>query len=159
MISSHNPQRTMPRSHRVHFVLLLASVLLAGCGKKEAPAPPPAPAMETMEAAKVDTAHQAAAEGKPTPIAGAAAAGQKIFYSTTYGKIKDACASCHTDGLPTTKDTRLRPGHTLAGVTSRTSTWNGEFKGEALAKNAYGATVCAVMYLHKGNDVATVLPK
>jgi mono/diheme cytochrome c family protein len=92
-------------------------------------------------------------------IAGLAADGQKIFYSTRYGKIKDACSSCHTDGQPMTKDTRLRAAHTLVGVTSRTSAWNGQWKGGALAKNAYGATMCAVMYLHKGDDMATVMPK
>lgn len=115
--------------------------------------------METVQAAKTDTSHQAASEGKPAPITGLAAAGQKIFYSTTYGKIKDACASCHTDGLPTTKDTRIRSGHTLVGVTNRTSTWNGQFKGDALAKNAFGGTMCAVMYLHKGNAITTVMSK
>ncbi len=113
----------------------------------------------TPQPPRIDTSHPVIGEGKPLPIAALAAAGQKIFYSTTYGKIKDACASCHTDGLPTTKDTRIRSGHTLVGVTNRTTTWNGQFKGDALAKNAFGGTMCAVMYLHKSDAIATVMSK
>ena len=144
-----------------HLTLSIASIvifaaMLGGCSKKEETATTNTDTSQA--AASKDTSHTAAA-GAATLMTGAAADGQKIFYSTTYGKIKDACASCHTDGQPATKDTRLRSGHTLAGVTSRPSTWNGQFKGDALQKNAYGATMCAVMYQHKGDDMATVMPK
>jgi mono/diheme cytochrome c family protein len=108
--------------------------------------------------AVVDSAKQVPAQPPTSSMSNLALAGQKIFYSTTYGKIKDACASCHVDGEAATKDARLRPGHTLVGISSRNSTWNGAFKGEALKKNAYGATMCAVMYEHKGDDLATVIP-
>ncbi len=131
---------------------------LAGCERRET-----AVTKDTTQSA-IDTTKQAVvpqpakAQG-PAVISGAALDGQKIFYSTTYGKIKVSCASCHTDGQPATVDTRWRVGHTLVGVTSRTSTWNGAFKGDALQKNAYGATMCAVMYEHKGDDMATVMPQ
>ena len=105
-----------------------------------------------------DTSH-AATTTATTAITGKALDGQKIYYNTAYGKIKVACAGCHTDGQPTTQDTRLRPGHTLVGITSRTSTWNGQFTGATLQPNAYGATACAVMYQHKGKDVASVMPQ
>jgi len=145
--------------HILTFTLFFAmtSVFIA-CGKKQETAT----TTDTGTASRttVDSAAKpAAAESKPAEISGAALAGQKIFYSTSYGKIKNACASCHTDGQPTTKDARLRTGHTLVGIPSRTSTWNGQLKGDALAKNAYGATLCAVMYQHRGNDLATVMPK
>ncbi len=134
--------------------------LHAGCSKNEqgASANPDTVsknvALDTgKQAAPSQTAQSSAA------LSGLALAGQKIFYNTGYGSIKDACASCHSDGQSTTKDARLRAGKTLVGVTSRTSTWNGAFKGEALAKSAYGATMCAVMYQHKGDDLGTAIPK
>ena len=147
------------------LILSIASCHFTGCGKREEAAPPITDT--TSNAEKVDTlthvstpqASSPQASGQPAVISGPALAGQKIFYSTKYGAIKDACASCHSDGQPATKDTRLRAAHTLVGVTSRASTWNGAFTGDALQKNAFGATMCAVMYLHKGDDFATVMPK
>ncbi|MDP4199393.1 MAG: cytochrome c [Bacteroidota bacterium] len=147
----------MMKSCTPFFAIVLLSFTLISCGKRDMP--PAMPQKDTIQSEKLDTSRITPAVGQTTAITGLAEAGQKIFYSTKYGKITDACASCHTDGLPTTKDTRIRPGHTLVGVTSRVSTWNGQFKGNALAKNAYGATMCAVMYLHKGDDMATVMPK
>jgi mono/diheme cytochrome c family protein len=132
----------------------------SGCSKNEQRAP--ANVDSSSKNAAIDTAKLTPLQQPAQPstaITGLALAGQKIFYSTNYGKIKDACASCHTDGQPTTNDTRLRAGHTLVGVTTRTSTWNGAFKSYALVKNAYGATMCAVMYEHKGDDLAMVIPK
>jgi mono/diheme cytochrome c family protein len=146
------------------FIVLFVTAILASCGKNEEQQNPPA-AKETLSTAQppyestTATPPPSAATNKPTEMTGLALAGQKIYYNTSYGKIKDACASCHADGQPTTSDTRLRPGHTLVGITSRTSTWNSQFTGDALQKNAYGATMCAVMYQHKGDDMATVMPK
>jgi mono/diheme cytochrome c family protein len=145
---------------RISIAILFSSLIaiqLMGCGKKEE-AVPANPDSSSKQAA-VDTSKQSAPTQPTAAITGLALAGQKIFYNTKYGAIKDACSSCHSDGQPATKDTRLRAGHTLAGVTSRTSTWNGAFKGDALMKNAYGATMCAVMYQHKGDDMASVMPK
>jgi len=88
---------------------------------------------------------------KASPITGKALEGQKIFYNASFGQKKITCASCHTDGQPTTQDTRIRQGHTLAGVASRTSTWNGMFKGEDLKKKAYGAALCAAVYQKKAD--------
>ncbi len=137
----------------------IALAAYSGCSKNEQSAP--ANVDSTSKNAAVDTAKSSSQQASQlsTSITGLALAGQKIFYSTNYGKIKDACAGCHTDGQAATNDTRIRPGHTLVGITSRTSTWNGAFKGDMLAKNAYGATMCAVMYEHKGDDLGTVMPK
>ncbi len=143
--------------HRSFVILSVAFVLFSGCSKNEQPAP--AVADTALKQSVVDTSKSTQGTLQPASISGLALAGQKIFYSTTYGSIKVACAGCHTDGQPTTKDARLRPGHTLAGVTSRTSTWNGAFKGDALPKSGYGATMCAVMYQHKGDELNSVIPK
>ncbi len=135
---------------------LITLSVYCGCSKPELGAPN---IDSGAKNAVVDSAKQAPAQPSTSSMSNLALIGQKIFYSTTYGKIKDACASCHVDGEPATKDARLRPGHSLVGVTSRTTTWNGAFKGEGLVKNAYGATMCAVMYEHRGDDLATVIPK
>lgn len=150
--------RTIPS--RIFIAIIFSSLLslqFIGCAKKEEAVP--ANPDTSSKQATVDTSKQSASAQPTAAITGLALAGQKIFYSTKYGAIKDACASCHSDGQPATKDTRLRAGHTLVGITSRTSTWNGAFTGDALQKNAYGATMCAVMYQHKGDDVASVMPK
>ena len=143
-------------------MLVLSSAVIAGCGKTEQQKPPAVKETLSATRAPVDTSAQRApvpVTSKPAEITGLALTGQKIFYNMNYGKIQDACADCHTDGLPTTNDTHLRAGHTLVGITSHTKTWNGQFTGEALQKNAYGATLCAVMYQHKGDNIATVMPK
>ncbi len=150
----------IPHNRSVAMLMIAACAIVlalySGCSKDEQAAP--ANADSTSKSAVVATAKPASTPPSNV-ISGPALAGQKIFYNTSYGPIKDACASCHTDGEPATKDTRIRAGKTLVGITSRASTWNGAFKGDALAKNAYGATMCAVMYQHKGDDVATVMPK
>jgi mono/diheme cytochrome c family protein len=143
-----------------HFsvVFVLAVLFVVSCSKKETTA-----TKDSTQAAKVDSSHAGVdnkpAEAAPMALSGPGAYGQKLYYSTTYGKIKVSCSSCHADGTPTTKDDRIRPAHTLAGVASRTATWNGAFKGDDLKKNAYGATMCAVMYLHKGDDMKSVMPQ
>ena len=148
---------------RISIAILFSSLItlqLTGCGKKDEAAPAKTDSLSKQSA--VDTSKQGSsspAANQAASITGLALAGQKIFYNTKYGNIKDACASCHSDGQAATKDTRLRAAHTLVGITSRQSTWNGAFKGDALLKNAYGATMCAVMYQHKGDDIATAIPK
>src|SRR5581483_2281705 len=137
-------------------LFLSLAFALASCNRSQTTTTPGQEETATT-APSVDTSHRA--PSVPTALSGLALAGQKIFYNTSYGKIKDACSSCHIDGQPTTHDSRLRAGHTLVGIIHRTSTWNGTFKGEAVQKNAFGATMCAVMYQHKGDDMATVLSK
>jgi mono/diheme cytochrome c family protein len=150
----------IPANHSVVLTIAACAIMFAlysGCSKTEQSVP--ATADSISKKAGIDTAKSISSPQTSTAVSGLALAGQKIFYSTSYGKIKDACASCHADGHPATKDTRIRAGHTLVGITSRTSTWNSTFKGDALAKNAGGATMCAVMYQHKGDELATVIPK
>ena len=135
---------------------LLALQTLTGCGKKEEAAPgqnqnieskvdsalgTPAPAVEAAPAA---TAPEAAPAGDGT------SAGAKLFTSTSLGKIKSSCASCHSTGG---SDSRIKPGHTLAGVTKRTATWSGMFKGADLEKNAYGANLCATLFQEKAGGL------
>lgn len=130
---------------------LLALQTLTGCGKKEEAAPEQnieskvdsalggAPTTEATPAPTTDTASAAA----PTGNGGA---GEKLFISTSLGKVKSSCASCHSVGG---KDSRIKAGHTLAGVTKRTATWNGMYKGADLEKNAYGGNLCATLFQDK----------
>ena len=124
---------------------------LTGCGQKEAEKP-----AENIES-KVDSALGApapTAEAPPAttetapaaPAGDAGSAGAKLFTSTSLGKVKSSCASCHSAGG---SDSRIKAGHTLAGVTKRTSTWNGMYKGTELEKNAYGANLCATLFQQK----------
>jgi mono/diheme cytochrome c family protein len=133
-------------------LIAVSFTLLPGC-KKEATTPGAATdsTLQTNTPGTKDSAKSATADAA-TPaaaISGKALVGQKLFYNTGLGKRKVSCASCHTDGQPTTKDSRIRPGHTLVGVTSRTSTWNGIFKGADLKKYAYGASLCAALYIER----------
>ena len=81
--------------------------------------------------------------------------GQLIYYNTSLGKVKVACATCHSDGSAKTQANQIRIGHTLAGVTSRTETWNGMYKGGDLKKFAYGGSLCAAVF-QKRADIKTV---
>lgn len=132
---------------------LLALQTLTGCGKKEEAVP------EQNIESKVDSAlgtPTPAVETAPTPTetttpsGDATSAGAKLFTSTSLGKIKSSCASCHSIGG---SDSRIKPGHTLAGVTKRTATWNGMFKGADLEKNAYGANLCATLFQEKAGGL------
>src|SRR5262245_57836411 len=113
--------------------LLMLSLTLASCGKKEEKP-------ENSPEAKVDSALGGGAAAPAPAVAPPEAApatmeglsdkakdGEKIFLSTSFGKIKSSCSMCHNNG--SMKDSRIRSGHTLAGVTKRTATWNGMFKG------------------------------
>lgn len=131
------------------LLVCLSFQLFIGCGQKEAEKP-----AENIES-KVDSAlgtqpsiDTAAAVDTATsvPVAATGGEGEKLFRSTSLGKVKASCAMCHTVGG---SDSRIRAGHTLAGVTKRTSTWGGMFKGAALEKNAYGATLCATLFQDK----------
>ncbi len=142
---------------RIQYLSLTACValvavsvsLLPGCKKETAQT-------TTTDSSKVtttagDTSHAMAtkidsAKTTGVVISGKALDGQKIYYNTSLGSKKVSCASCHSDGQPTTSDNRIRAGHTLVGVTSRTSTWNGMFKGADLKKYAYGGALCAAVY-------------
>jgi mono/diheme cytochrome c family protein len=141
------------------FSALLISfsiALLPGCKKevatttatdstKQSTSTANAPATATTPNPSADTAKSSAMSAK-------ALAGQKIFYNASLGKVKVSCSSCHTDGQPITSDARIRPGHTLVGVTSRTATWNGMFKGADLKKYAYGAALCAAAYQKRADN-------
>lgn len=145
--------------------VFLIGVFLLSCGKKEAGQPeeadttlvqstesrveselgindsiPLVPADNTAVA--TDSLAQVALDPK-------AAEGQKLYANASLGKIKVSCLHCHA----TKKDNRLRQGHTLAGVTKRTSTWAGRYKGDALAKNAYGGMLCADLFMLKAGGL------
>ncbi len=100
-------------------------------------------AMKNQPAATTTTDTSKAAAASSMTLNDKAKKGQAIFYNAGFGKMKASCAMCHSDGTDKTKDGHTRPGHTLAGVASRTATWNGMYKGEDLKKNAYGARMCA----------------
>jgi len=124
------------------FLPFAFALTLSSCKKDEQPA------------AKTDSTKTTATTQSPaTPTASAmsdkAKQGQLIFFNTSFGKIRAACATCHTDGSPKTQGDQIRQGHTLAGVSSRTSTWNGMYKGDNLKKYAYGASLCAAIFQNR----------
>ncbi len=124
-------------------VLSISLLSLQSCKKEDKP--------QSTEQ-KVDSLmHQGGAQAGDTSKAAASSAmtlndkakkGQMLFYNASLGKIKASCAMCHSDGTERTKDGRIRSGHTLVGVSSRTETWNGMFKGDKLKSTAYGASFC-----------------
>jgi mono/diheme cytochrome c family protein len=136
-------------------VAMTLIVTLQSCGKKEEK---PQSAEQKVENAM--SGQQQAAPGTPaaTPAPDAAAGlndnakkGMAIFYNASFGKKRVACATCHSDGSASTKDGKTRAGHTLAGVTNRTATWNGMYKAADLKKNAYGAMLCASGFQERGS--------
>jgi mono/diheme cytochrome c family protein len=145
------------RSRNLLFTLITIVTLsftLASCGKKDEKPEGGSPeskvdsALGNSSAAPApSTAAPEAANAKMEGLSDKAKAGENIFLSASFGKVKSSCAMCHTNG--SMKDSRIRSGHTLAGVTKRTATWNGMFKGADLKKNAYGASLCATLFQEK----------
>jgi mono/diheme cytochrome c family protein len=140
--------------------LFCITISILSCGKKEAgqPEQTDSAVVASSTESRVDSElgirdTVAAVPVDSTPIADTAhitldpkaEEGKKLYANATVGKIKVSCLSCHA----TKKDSRLRQGHTLAGVTKRSSTWAGRYKGDALAKNAYGGMLCADLFMLK----------
>ncbi|MEI8134866.1 MAG: cytochrome c [bacterium] len=131
---------------RIPLTVFLLGTLVSfqiGC-KKEEQAPKAADSAKSVS--------QAPAPSGTVTLNDKAKQGQLLFYNTSLGKRKVACANCHTDGTPKTSDDMIRQGHPLAGVTSRPSTWNGMYKGADLKKNAYGASLCAAVFQHRADS-------
>jgi len=133
------------------LLILVSALSLTSC-KNEKPA-------ATTDTTKTSTTTQTtpATPGTTSSVTlnDKAKKGQLLYYNTSLGKRKVACANCHTDGSSKTQDHQIRQGHTLAGVTGRTSTWNGMYKGDNLKKNAHGASLCAAIFQHRA-DITTV---
>jgi mono/diheme cytochrome c family protein len=124
------------------IALVLFALVIQSCKKDEQPA------------AKQDSTKTAAPTASTAPTPGLtlndkAKKGQLIFFNTSLGKVRVACATCHADGTAKTQDDIIRQGHTLAGVSSRTATWNGMYKGDQLKKYAYGASLCAAIFQNR----------
>jgi cytochrome c2 len=131
----------------IAFFLVIGAFALQSCKQEQKPATPTA-----------DTSKPAAppsAAGKELTLNDKAKQGQLLYYNMNLGKVHVACATCHADGTPKTQADQIRMGHTLAGVTSRTSTWNGMYKGDNLKKMAYGGALCAAVF-QKRADIKTV---
>lgn len=134
------------------LIIWISALTFQSCNKTEKPAVTTTDSSKTAAAAPSSTP----AEASNTVILNdKAKKGQLLYYNTSLGKVKVACATCHTDGSPKTQGNQMRQGHTLAGVTSRTATWNGMYKGDNLKKNVYGASLCAAIFLHRA-DIKTV---
>jgi mono/diheme cytochrome c family protein len=132
----------------LRFIPLLALVVWAsaisftGCKKEDQ-------AVKSIDTTKTAPATQpATSPGTSSEVVlnDKAKKGQLLFFNTSLGKVKVACATCHTDGTPKTQNNQIRQGHTLAGVASRTATWNGMYKGDNLKKYAYGASLCVAIF-------------
>ena len=127
------------------------ALFFSGCAKKDEKA---AQSVESRvdsllggAAAKDTTAAATTSTAPAANLNDKAKAGEKLFLSASLGEIKVSCAMCH--GGAGAKAGVIRPGHTIAGVTKRPSTWNGMFKGADLAKNAYGGSLCATLFQEK----------
>jgi mono/diheme cytochrome c family protein len=133
------------------FIVLISALALQSCNKNEKTA-------ATSDTSKVPSAVPTPSTPNAAPevtLNDKAKKGQLIFFNTSLGKVKIACATCHTDGTSKTQDNLIRQGHTLAGVTSRTTTWNGMYKGADLKKYAYGGSFCATVFqMHA--DIKTI---
>jgi mono/diheme cytochrome c family protein len=129
------------------FTVLLSTLVLQSCNKNEKPA--------TADSTKVTSTTQPAEIGNAVILNDKAKKGQLIFFNTSLGKVKVACATCHADGTSKTQGNQIRQGHTLAGVTSRTATWNGMYKGSDLKKYAYGGAFCATIFQNNA-DAKTI---
>jgi len=153
----------MVKAFRYAPICLFGLVVgILSCGKKEAgqPEQTDSTAVASSTESRVDSElgirdTVAAVPVDPTPAVADTASqikldpkteeGMMLYASAKLGKIKVSCFSCHS----TKKDNRLRQGHTLAGITKRPSTWAGRYKGDALAKNAYGGMLCADLFMLK----------
>jgi len=132
------------------FVVFSTTLSLQSCKQEQKPATNPA------DTAKTATQPTTPSDGaKPITMNDKAKQGQLIYYNMNLGKVHVACATCHSDGTPKTQGNQIRQGHTLAGVTSRTTTWNGMYKADQLKKYAYGGSLCAAVF-QKRASIKTV---
>ena len=130
------------------FFVLISTLALESCSKTDKP-------VVTVDSTKVTSPNQPAPAASGLTLNDKAKKGQLIYYNASLGKVKVACATCHADGTSKTQDNLIRQGHTLAGVTSRTATWNGMYKGADLKKYAYGASFCATIFQYRA-DIKTI---
>lgn len=118
-------------------VLIITSAMIS-CGKKEE---------STGEKDKKETKDTSTSSTNTTTTTstGKGAAGREIFYMrSTENNI--ACADCHSDGT-NSSNPETKYFSPVAGADKRPSTYHGKFKGDEVAKNAGGATVCWESYL------------
>ncbi|MDP4235633.1 MAG: c-type cytochrome, partial [Bacteroidota bacterium] len=141
--------RFIPIAALLAFVSLIS---LQSCSKSDKPAGTTTDSSKTTTTTTPAPSTDATA---PAALSDKAKKGQLLYYNTSLGKVKVACATCHSDGSAKTQGNQIRQGHTLAGVTSRTATWNGMYKGDNLKKFAYGASLCAAVF-QKRADIKTV---
>ena len=134
------------------IIIWISALTLQSCNKTDKPVTTLSDSSKTTST--VQTA-QPAPTGTAITMNDKAKQGQLLYYNTSLGKVKVACATCHADGTPKTQSTQIFMGHTLAGVTSRTATWNGMYKGVDLKKYAYGGSLCAAIF-QKRADIKTV---
>ncbi len=113
------------------------------------------PAVLTVDSTKITPPAQATQSGSESKLTDKAKKGQLIYYNASLGKVKVACATCHSDGTSKTQDNLIRQGHSLAGVTGRSATWNGMYKGADLKKYAFGASFCATVFQYRA-DIKTI---
>jgi mono/diheme cytochrome c family protein len=133
----------MKKLYLIPLFLLVASLFVISCKKEE-------PTTKTDSTrTTTTTTPSSTATPEATAMNDKAKKGQLIFYNASLGKVRVACATCHTDGSPKTQGDLIRQGHTLAGVASRTATWNGMYKGDQLKKYAYGASLCAAYFMNR----------
>lgn len=117
-----------------YFVIVfLMTSLLISCGKEE---------KKTEIKDKKDTPDTSKIES--VSAIGNSAAGKELFYMKS-GVNNIACADCHSDGT-NSANPMTKYFSNIQGANKRSSTYHGKFTGEAVVKNAGGATVCWESY-------------
>ncbi|MEP7234812.1 MAG: cytochrome c [Ignavibacteriota bacterium] len=132
------------------FLFTIPALVLESCGKNDQK-----PTTLTDTAMKQATPAPVPAATPAASLSDKAKKGQLLYYNTSLGKVHVACATCHSDGSAKTQANQIRQGHTLAGVTSRSATWNGMYKGENLKTVAYGGALCAAVF-QKRSDINSI---
>lgn len=80
-----------------------------------------------------------------TQTTGSGSPGKEIFYKKS-SENNIACSDCHSDGT-NTSNPMTKYFSNVQGANKRTSTYLGKFKGEEVALNAAGATICWTQYM------------
>lgn len=118
--------------HFYSVLMLILSVLVIGCGKKQ----------ETnVSEKKIDTVKT----NTKTETKSQDSEAKKFFYAKSPAN-NIACADCHSDGT-NSSGALTKYFSNIKGANKRTSTFHGKFTGEEVEKTAGGATLCWESYM------------
>jgi len=114
------------------FILMVTLIISCGKGDKTS---------QNTSEKKDDTTKKTTT----TQSTGPGSAGKEIFYKKSSDN-NISCADCHSDGT-NTNNLLTKFFSNINGASKRASTYLGKFKGEEVARNAGGATICWQEYM------------